>query len=126
MALNLILWDLGTKVEEEETRESESEVSVVVEDFDEAAETHAKIWNLFAKERIERHSERSSDTYTASAISNMPLLVQKIKKSNQSSLLGANRSSHAKALSPGFGSSQKKRESSIVDENVLASSKRSH
>lgn len=49
MALNLILWDLGTKVEEEETRESESEVSVVVEDFDEAAETHAKIWNLFAK-----------------------------------------------------------------------------
>lgn len=124
MALNLILWDLGTKVEEEETRESE--VSVVVEDFDEAAETHAKIWNLFAKERIERHSERSSETYTASAISNMPMLVQKIKKSNQSSLLGANRLSHAKALSPGFGSSQKKRESSIVDENVLASSKRNH
>jgi hypothetical protein len=82
MSLNFILWDLGTKPEDTDRG---SEVSLVVEEFDEQAETHARIWNLFAKDRC--YSSSDVDSSRVSVISSSTVrLVDKIKKYNTSQL----------------------------------------
>jgi hypothetical protein len=52
--LCFILWELGTK---EEPDTADVEVAIIeVEEFDEEAETQARIWNFFAVERADEFS----------------------------------------------------------------------
>lgn len=117
ISLNLILLDLGAKSDDEVERGSE--VTLQVEDFDEQAETHAKIWNSFARDRLV--DAQGSDTF-GSQLGNNALLASKIKKSHIDSFFsGQNK---AKSRSPQFGSAINETKSPVLTSELLSKSRR--